>query len=177
MNFVGVGTATISARQAGTDNFAPTTRTFSVTVSPKSPTLGLYSEVKVKFSKNPIVIPVPSSNSVGAWTFTLADPTLGTIVDGKLNASKAGFSVLRATQVANGNYLGVSVSTTITVTPVASATLKGRIITVSLLGAEGVVTINGKKAKVGANKVLPGSRLVIVKVEGRVVLRKAFNVS
>lgn len=177
MNFVGVGTAIITARQSGVDNFAPTTKTFSVTVSPKSPTLGNYPEIKVKFSKNPILIPVPTSNSLGKWNLTLADSSLGAIVDGKLNIYKAGFSILRATQAANGNYSGASISTAITVTPSATATLKGRIITVSLGGAQGVVTINGKKAKFGANKVLPGSRLVVVKVDGSVVLRKSFKVN
>jgi len=177
MNFVGVGTATITARQAGIDTLAPTTKTFNVTVSPKAPTLGSYSEIKVKFSTDPIAIPVPTSNSNGAWTFTIADPNLGTIVDGKLSVAKAGFSVLRATQAASGNYSGISVSTILTVTPSASATLKGRTITVSVGGGIGKVTINGKKAKIGANKVLPGSRLVIVKVDGNVVLRKTFKVS
>ena len=177
MNFVGVGTATINARQAGNDNFAPTTKTFNVTVSPKSPTLGSYPEIKVKFTKNPVDIPVPTSDSIGAWTFSLSDPALGTILDGKLNILKAGFSVLRATQSAIGNYSGISVSTTITVSPSATATLKGRTIRVSLGGAKGQVTINGKKAKIGANKVLPGSRTVIVKVDGSVVLRKTFKVN
>ncbi len=176
MNFLGAGTATISARQAGTDSLAPTNKTFSITVAPKTPTLGSYSDVKVKFSSEPISIPVPISNSTGLWTFTLADSSLGTITDGKLTAQKVGFSVIRATQSASGNYAGISISAILTVTPAVSATLKGRTITISLQGASGIVTINGKKAKIGANKVLPGTRNVLVRVDGNVILKKSFKV-
>jgi len=176
MSFLATGTATITARQAGTDTLAPTTKTFSVTVAPKVPTLGSYPGIKVKFSSEPITIPIPASNSTAPWTFTISDPSLGTITDGKLTASKAGFSVIRATQSASGNYAGISISSTLTVAPSVSATLKGRTITISLQGASGTATINGKKAKIGSNKVLPGTRNVLVRVDGNVILKKTFKV-
>lgn len=70
-----------------------------------------------------------------------------------------------------------SPSTTAPIPPInatVKATASGRVVTVVAIGVKALVFINGKPAKVGMNKVLPGVASVVITISDKVVYRRVF---
>jgi hypothetical protein len=171
-----VGSVTITATQAATDSYLATTKTFTVTIDPIAPTLGVLAAIEANFSTKPIVLTAPSSSSVGAWSYTLSDASIGRIVDGTFIATKAGATTVTLTQAATANYRASELTSTILIKPSVSVKVSKRTITVSVLGAAGKVLINGKAAKIGKNTVTPGKKIVSITVAGKEIYKKSFTV-
>jgi hypothetical protein len=171
-----VGSVTITATQAATDSYLATTKTFTVTIDPIAPTLGAFAPITINFTNTPTALVPPSSSSDGAWSYVLTNATIGGVSNGAIIATKAGTSILTATQAATGNYLGSQITTTVEIKPSVSVTLSKRVITISLKGATGKVLINGKAAKIGKNTVTPGKKIVSITVAGKEIFKKSFTV-
>ena len=167
---------TITATQAATDSYLATTKTFTVTIDPITPTLGVFAPITVNFTNTPTALVPPSSSSDGAWSYVLTNATIGNISNGSLTAVKAGTSILTATQAATANYLGSQITTSVVIKPSVAVTLSKRVISVSLKGATGKVLINGKAAKIGKNTVTAGKKIVIITVDGKEIYKKSFTV-
>lgn len=118
----------------------------------------------------------PVTNSDGAFIFKSSNPNIADFVNGELVGKKSGRAIITATQQSSKNFSSGVVATSIVVEPSVSVKLKGRVLTVSVVGASAKVTINGSKAKVGKNKVGPGTRKVIVTSGGERIFNKTFKV-
>ena len=174
--FTKAGTTTIVATQAATDSYLAGTVTTTVEVKPIAATLGALAPIATTASGLAIMVTAPTSTSTGAWSYTLSNPTLGTVTGSSIIFTKAGTTTIVATQAATDSYLAGSVSTTVTVKPYVMVKASKRTINVTVKGAKAVVKINGKAAKAGVNKVKAGKNLVTVTVGGVKVYTKTFKV-
>ncbi len=176
LNFHGAGKAIITALQSATPTLAATTRSFTVTVAGRKPTLGSFRAVVVHDLAKPITIKLPKSNSKGAWHLSLASSSVGSIVSGKLVTAAAGRTVLTLTQTASGAFQSVTIKVPLTVLPKVTVKSAPRTITVTAVGGSVVVRIAGKLAKLGANKVKAGRHSVRVTYGATVVYSKTITV-
>jgi hypothetical protein len=147
-----------------------------VAVSPIAATLGTLAPITTTASGLAITITAPTSTSTGTWSYTLGDPTLGTVTGSSIVFTKAGTTTIVATQAATESHLAGSVTTTVTVKPYVLVKASKRTINVTVKGAKAVVKINGKAAKAGVNKVKAGKNLVTITVGGVKVYTKTFKV-
>ncbi len=140
------------------------------------------------------------SNSTGKWIFSSSDPSVVSIVDNIITGVKMGSAIISAYQEPAGKYgQSKTVQTTISVTaapappkpsptptpaasvaqPKASAfAAKGavKVYVSNATGKQVIVKINGKTSKVGINKVTPGTKIVTVQVQGRLILTKSLSI-
>jgi hypothetical protein len=148
---VKAGTAIISAYQepAGKYGQSPTVQT-NITVKP-APVISTFTN-KAMVAGASQTIATPTSQSTGAWTYTSSNPAIARTAGATITAVAA---------------------------PKASAFAAKGTVNVYVNNATGmqvVVKINGKTARVGANKVTPGPKIVTVQVQGRLILNKALLV-
>jgi hypothetical protein len=174
--FTKAGTTTIVATQAATDSYLAGSIMTTIEVKPIAATLGALAPIATTASGLAIMVTAPSSTSTGAWSYTLSDPTLGTVTGSSIVFTKAGTTTVVATQAATDSYLAAQVTTTVTVKPYVMVKASKRTINVTVKGAKAVVKINGKAAKAGVNKVKAGKNLVTITVGGVKVYAKTFKV-
>ncbi len=200
LQFDGAGKAIITLSQPATDTYTATSTSFEVLVIGTPPTLGAFNPLTVAATQkltNPVM---PQSNSAGKWIFSSSDPSVVSIVDNVITGVKMGSAIISAYQEPAGKYgQSQTVQTTITVTaapappkpsptptpaapvaqPKASAfAAKGavKVYVSNAAGKQVIVKINGKTSKVGANKVTPGTKIVTVQVQGRLILNRSLTV-
>ena len=115
---VGAGTATITANQAASMYWLPTSTSFTIQVNGIVPTLGAFNGFSLNADNKAIVIVPPTSNSKGSWTFTSSDPSVAKVLGSAIAGVKAGTATITAVQNPGGLY-GQSniVTTTVTVNP------------------------------------------------------------
>ena len=104
---VGVGTTTITAYQAPAGGFSSATTTMVLTVTAAAPAVGTFAPITYAFGSvagNTVTLVPPTSNSPGAWSFKIADPSIATINGTTLTALKPGLTTITATQQASGNF-------------------------------------------------------------------------
>ncbi len=176
IRIVGAGSAKVEARQKSDENFAPTLSTFTVRITKASPQI-VWPEFEVKAGVQTSTFTTPKSNSKGQYNFRSSNTKILEFVDGKLVAKKAGNVIVTATQSETNNFTSGVVANSIQVVPDVSIKLKGRVITVKVIGASAKVKINGVKAKLGKNRVGPGTRKVEVISGGETLLKRTFKVS
>jgi len=99
-----VGKTTITATQARGGNYASVKLTMVFTVQGVVPTLGSWANVSTPFSSTLLDINPPSSNSLGAWTYTSSDLTVATITSGRINTLKPGVTTLTGIQAPSASY-------------------------------------------------------------------------
>ena len=176
---VKAGTAIISAYQepAGKYGQSPTVQT-NITVKP-APVISTFTN-KAMVAGASQTIATPTSQSTGAWSYTSSNPAFARITGATITAVAAGVATITATQAATPTFAAISRTFTVTVTaapaPKASAFAAKGAVNVYVNNATGmqvIVKINGKTARVGANKVTPGSKIVTVQVQGRLILNKS----
>jgi hypothetical protein len=126
INVIGGGTTTITATQAASGGYASSSVTASLTVTVVLPTFGpftLPSDIQV-YQNQTITrtLTPPTSNSLGAFTFTSSNTAVATITvnDGvsSINVIGGGTTTITATQAASGGYASSSVTASLTVTVV-----------------------------------------------------------
>lgn len=109
---MGVGSALITANQAGTASYAaapPVSRT--VTVKAAIPTIGALSlPMGATAGAKNFVITNPTSPSPGVFTYKSSNPKVATVTENVITFLKAGTTTITATQPANGNYLSGKVA-------------------------------------------------------------------
>ena len=102
-----VGTTTITAYQAPANGYGSATISMTLTVTAAAPTVGTFSPINYTLGTNPsnqITLVDPTSNSSGAWSYSVADPSVATVSGKILTVLKAGSTTITATQNAAGNY-------------------------------------------------------------------------
>lgn len=109
VTLVGVGTTTITVNQAAAPGYVAASTTAQLTVQPATPALTWAPGLVLTFGDAPQALPVPGSNSAGAFTYASADPTVASVTGNQVAPVNVGTTVLTATQVADGNYTGGSV--------------------------------------------------------------------
>ena len=104
---VGVGTTTITAYQAPAGGFSSATTTMTLTVTAAAPGVGTFAPITYAFGSvagNKVTLTPPTSNSPGAWSFSVGDQTVASVSGTTLTALKPGVTTITATQQASGNF-------------------------------------------------------------------------
>lgn len=116
LTFLDAGTATITAVQSATTNWlgGEVGTTLTVTSLPK--TLGTFTNITIaKDSVSNLNLTSPTSNSAGAWTFTIADSNVATLVGKVLTPKNIGTTTITARQAAFGGYGSSTLTMTLTI--------------------------------------------------------------
>jgi surface protein len=118
INIVGAGSSTITATQAETDNYEAQTINVPVTVNKASPSLSLPA-ITATYGDADFQL-VPSSDSNGAYTFSVSPSTVATIVGANSNMLHivgVGTATLTVTQATTSNYEAQTINVPLTVIP------------------------------------------------------------
>ena len=116
LTFLDAGTLTITAVQFATTNWlgGEVSTTLTVTSLPK--TLGTFTNITIaKDSVSSLNLVNPASNSPGAWTFTIADSNIATLVGSALTPRNIGTTTITARQAASGGYGSSTLTMTLTI--------------------------------------------------------------
>lgn len=111
-----IGSVTITAVQAASASYGPSTPlTMKINVTGAAPILGAWADIASAVGATDLNLAPPTSTSAGAWTITSANPSIVEIsgVTGKIKG--AGQVVITATQAANWNWIGATVTRTVTI--------------------------------------------------------------
>jgi uncharacterized protein YjdB len=112
VTIVGAGTAIITVTQAAAGNYtASSSITTPLVVNPIAPTFGSFSIGSREFDSAPFTLTPPSSNSLGAFSYTSSRPEFATVdsTTGVVTIVGVGTSVITATQAATTNYTSKSI--------------------------------------------------------------------
>jgi alpha-tubulin suppressor-like RCC1 family protein len=133
------GTVTVTASQAGTVNFVGRSVTASLQVNPV-PTLGSFS-IPVSYTIGiPYVFTDPSTNSTGAITYTIDNPSVASISGRTITMNSAGTTTIRLTQAITSTFGLATASSTFNVYP--APTLSNFVIPQYLYGSVGSFVVN-----------------------------------
>lgn len=116
LTFLDAGTTTITAVQSATTNWlgGEVNATLTVTSLPK--TIGTFTNITIaKDSVSSLNLIDPTSNSAGAWTFTIANSTIATLVGKVLTPKNIGTTTITARQAAFGGYGSSTLTMTLTI--------------------------------------------------------------
>ena len=103
----GVGTTVITAHQLPMSGYQSTTLTMNLTITATAPTVGSLTPISYTLGaipNNTLPISAPTSNSTGAWVYTVADPTIATVNGSLLVILKAGSTTVSAKQNPAGSF-------------------------------------------------------------------------
>ena len=103
----GVGTTIITAHQLSMSGYQSTTLTMNLTITATAPTVGSLTPISYTLGaipNNTLPISAPTSNSTGAWVYTVADPTIATVNGSLLVILKAGSTTVSAKQNPAGSF-------------------------------------------------------------------------
>ena len=119
VTIVGAGTTIIEITQAAAGNYTSGTIRMPFTVNPIAPTLGSFSIGSKNFGTAPFALTPPTSNSLGAFSYTSGNIDIATILGSTVTIVGAGTVEIIATQAAAGNYTSKSVPANFTVNQIA----------------------------------------------------------
>lgn len=112
----GAGQTTITATQAASATWAQGVATLMIRVLGDIPTIGAFAPMQATVGEAPLAIKPPTTNSLGAWTYTSSDSKVATVNAGSLVIVGAGTATITAMQLPLGNYSqSNTVQTTLTV--------------------------------------------------------------
>jgi uncharacterized protein YjbI with pentapeptide repeats len=121
VSIVGAGSTTITATQAATTNYNAGSVTASLVVSPIAPTIGTFTIPQKNINDSSFNVSAPSSNSTGAFTYTIDSSNVATITSGgEVSLVGVGTATITATQAASTNYTSGSVSALLEVNSILS---------------------------------------------------------
>jgi hypothetical protein len=120
VTIIGVGSATITAVQAGTTNFTSGTITTTLTVNSGTPVLTNFSVPTKIAGSAPFSLVAPQSISDGAFTYTSSNTDVATIDGDVVTIVGAGTTTISASQASTEKYLSGSVTTTFTVNQITT---------------------------------------------------------
>jgi uncharacterized protein YhjY with autotransporter beta-barrel domain len=115
VTIVGAGTTTLVADQAADANYLAGQVTTVLTVEVADPGLSGFANITKTFGDADFALVPPTSPSAGAFTYASANPAVATISGDTVTITGAGSTVITATQAADGNYTGASITATLTV--------------------------------------------------------------
>jgi len=115
VTIVGGGTTTITALQAFTAVYGPTSIAASFVVSQASTVLTDFSVASKTFGDASFNLIAPTTNSTGLITYTSSDTSVATISGNVVTVVGAGTSTITANQASNASFLAQSIPATFTV--------------------------------------------------------------
>ena len=116
LTFLDAGSATITAVQSAATNWlgGEVSTTLTVTSLPK--TLGTFTNITIaKDSVSSLNLVDPTSNSTGAWSFTIVDSNIATLVGKVLTPKNIGTTTITARQAASGGFGSSALTMTLTI--------------------------------------------------------------
>ena len=116
VTIVGAGSSTITATQSATAAFTSATITAPLTVGKATPTITDFSVVSKAVGDASFSLVNPTSNSVGAFTYTSSDTSVATIAGNVVTIVGVGSSTITAVQASSTNYLSGSTTAVFQVT-------------------------------------------------------------
>jgi alpha-tubulin suppressor-like RCC1 family protein/uncharacterized protein YjdB len=119
VKIVGVGTATLTAKQGATANYEAGSVAVSVTVKKAAPTF-TWTLANKTFGDEAFDLVAPKSNSPGDFTYTVDAPTIATVTAaGRVTILKAGTVTITAKQAATDLYSADSTTAKLTIDKLA----------------------------------------------------------
>ena len=149
VTIVGVGNTTITATQDASGNYLSGSLSINLNVAKGEPTISFFINLNTNLSDGTFTL-VPSSNSIGSFSFTSSYPLVATISGNIVTMLTAGTATIRATQEESNLYLGKFIDTSFTVveTPAissSSVTLGDTKVTVFTFGEGSVLVVPERK--------------------------------
>ncbi len=114
VSIIGVGSTTITAKQAATTNYKSGSVTATLTVSPIAPTI-TFSNISKAYSPTAFALS-PTSNSKGAFSYTSSNTAVATVSGNLVTMIGVGTTTITATQDATTNYTSGVKAATLTIT-------------------------------------------------------------
>ena len=117
------GSALITLTQAAQGPWLANSTNFLVNVSGLVPTIGTLAPVVLALDQLPAALVNPTSNSAGVWSYSISNPAVAKIVNGKLVPVSVGVTTLSAVQKPAGKYgqsNTIQATVTIKATPVVT---------------------------------------------------------
>jgi hypothetical protein len=111
VNILSIGSSTITATKASTTNYTSKEMTSTLTVV-QGPTITNFNDIIKTFGDAAFTITDPSSNSTGAFTYSISDTSVLRIAGSTITVFGAGICLITATQAATASY-GVGTVTAI----------------------------------------------------------------
>jgi len=87
VSIVGAGSCIITAKQIETNNFFPKTINCILTVSKKDPGIGDFIDISARYNDASFNLADPSSNSIGAFSYTSSETSVATISQDTISIS------------------------------------------------------------------------------------------
>ena len=149
IRIIGVGTSTITATQAATDNYTSATITATFQVGLPAPTIGTFTVPAKTVGNAAFTITAPTTNSTGAFTYTSSDTSVATIAGTTITIVGTGSSIITATQASTATY-GVGTKTATLTVSQATPTIGALTISAKTLGDAPFQIINPTSNSTGA---------------------------
>lgn len=125
VTIVGVGSTTITAKQAASGGYPASTVTATLVVNPLSPTVQSWPSLSKTWGDANFQLTAPASTSPAPWSYASSDANVATVTyNGLVSLVGPGTVTLTANQGASGPYSATNVSTTLTVDK-ATPTISG----------------------------------------------------
>ena len=116
LTFLDAGTTTITATQSASANWLGGEATTSLTVTSLPKILGTFTDITIaKDSVSNLNLIEPTSSSPGAWTFSIANTSIATLVGKVLTPKNIGTTTITARQAASGGYGSSTLTMTLTI--------------------------------------------------------------
>ncbi|TDK27162.1 autotransporter domain-containing protein [Luteimonas aestuarii] len=115
VTITGAGTATITATQAASGNYATAQVTAQLAVDTAVPTLSGFPNLTRTFGDADFILVAPTSDSAGAFTYTSSDPSVATVSGNVVTITGAGNATITATQAADGSYASTQITAILSV--------------------------------------------------------------
>ncbi len=116
VTIVGAGTANITATQAADANYNAGSVIAVLTVAKAARTLSTFADINKTTTDAPFTLVAPTSSAgTGAITYASSNTAVATVSGSNVTITGIGTSIITATQAADANYLGATISATLTV--------------------------------------------------------------
>ena len=102
---VGAGQTVITVTQAATNNYNAVTASMTLTVNKATPTITISDENRT--FGDPAFNLSATSSSTGAFTYTIADANVATVIGNTVTIEGGGTTSVTVTQAADSNYLSL----------------------------------------------------------------------
>jgi len=116
LTFLDAGTTTITATQSASANWLGGEATASLTVTSLPKILGTFTDITIaKDSVSTLNLIEPTSSSPGAWTFSIENTSIATLVGKVLTPKNIGTTTITARQAASGGFGSSTLTMTLTI--------------------------------------------------------------
>jgi len=175
VSVVGVGNTTITAFQESTYNSTPALISAPFVVNKNSPTLTNFIIPEKAVSDATFKITPPTTNGVGAFSYTSSNTAVATIVKDVVTIVGIGSSTITAVQASTANFISGSITATLQVTQ-SSAMLTNFIVPAKMVG-DTAFTLTPPTTKSDGLITYTSSNTEVATITGNVVTILGFGSS